>query len=374
MHLCMVFANPVSVKRSHFMTHIPIRTRSMLPIDSKLTVLYNGVLQEDLLKMHDIAARKVRAPAICRNNLIVRLVCTAFAAYQLGKKRDVDIFINANSHHYAFAIAVGAHLAAKPLILRVTGILPTPKNADLKKKIRKFWGRVLTRLSLSRADKIICLSQELKNILVENRCVPNKLFVISQGVDLNRFRFTPREDTIPALRLLFVGRFSANKGIEDLLSAFVILLKEYPKMTLTLCGDGEMRVPLLNRFGGVCNVNFQGYVSHEQMPRVYQDADVLILPSYSEGLPNVILEAMATGLAVIATDIGDNKRLLGNNQRGLLFEPGNIYGIVNNVKYLMGNEALRRSLISQARKYVECEHGLDVVWNKTCEVFNSAVR
>jgi len=136
--------------------------------------------------------------------------------------------------------------------------------------------------------------------------------------------FTARDFTIkPVTNLLFAGRLIPLKGVMELLEAFTVLNKQYPLLTLTYVGDG----PLMDTLKAQVNKNqigdkvfFPGWIpaGSDALFAVYRKSDILILPSHAEGLPLVLLEAMANGVAVVATNISGIPEIVINRETGLL--------------------------------------------------------
>ena len=135
-----------------------------------------------------------------------------------------------------------------------------------------------------------------------------RIEVFRNGVDLNLFRETERDRTRRELNLtgpviISVGHLIPRKGHELVIEALSLL----PRAQLLICGEGPMRSELersAQRFRVRDRVRFLGLIRHEELNRYYSAADVLVLASFREGWPNVVLEAMACGTPVVATAVG----------------------------------------------------------------------
>jgi glycosyltransferase involved in cell wall biosynthesis len=179
--------------------------------------------------------------------------------------------------------------------------------------------------------------------------------VISRGVDVESFPFRGNNYPQKPRRLLYVGRMERPKGLDDLLTAFARLSQAYPQLSLTLVGPGAPPEipPAIKK-----KVRFLGMLDHGQLPKVYSQADVLLLPSWSEGLPAAVLEAMASGVLVIASEVGDIPLLLGDG-RGFLVPPRDIDGLCLAVQKALGTDpGTLRCMLRDARAYVEEYHSL----------------
>jgi glycosyltransferase involved in cell wall biosynthesis len=145
--------------------------------------------------------------------------------------------------------------------------------------------------------------------------------------------------------LLYVGRLSAEKGLERLEP----LLDALPQVRLALVGDGPARAHLVRRFAGR-PVVFTGYLRGEALARAYASADVFVLPSTTETLGFVVLEAMSAGCPVIAAAAGGVVDLIEHEQTGLLYDPADPAQLVDGVHRLLEQRDLARALAQRGRK------------------------
>lgn len=192
---------------------------------------------------------------------------------------------------------------------RMGGLLPAYK--------RFVFGPVLRR-----AAGVIVLSPEQRDHVVERyRVRPERITVIPNGVDASFGAIAVNRRPAPAdraLRVLFVGRLEAQKNVRRLLDALALTREP---MDVRLVGDGELRAALEGRAAelGLDHVRFVGARHGAELASDYAWADVFVLASDKEGMPLVLLEAMAAGLAVVATDVPGTRELVGDT--GLLAEP-----------------------------------------------------
>jgi glycosyltransferase involved in cell wall biosynthesis len=144
-----------------------------------------------------------------------------------------------------------------------------------------------------------------------------KIDVIPNGVDVDFFH-PPAEGRSPTPRLLFVGRMSDQKGLDEL----IVALSGLPEaVELDIVGDGPHRAcveALAERLGVRGRVAFHGWLDRKAIVALYQHATLFVFPSRDEGMPNVVLEAMACGLPVVATNIAGTNELVIDGETGLL--------------------------------------------------------
>lgn len=178
---------------------------------------------------------------------------------------------------------------------------------------------------IARADAVACISEFCRN-QARGLCSPQdwpKLHVVRCGVDPALY---PEARKTPLLRrMLFVGRLVPVKGVSVLLQAFGRIISDFPEATLTIVGDGEERARLqamaadLDADG---RIHFTGARNQQQVAAHMAEADLLVLPSFAEGLPVVLMEAMAAGVPVIATHVAGTPELVEDGVTGRLVRPG----------------------------------------------------
>ncbi len=192
----------------------------------------------------------------------------------------------------------------------------------------KWTHRLLTplrRMILGSSRKVVANSEGLKQLT--ERADPYPACVIPSGVDSDYFcPGVPRADD-GVFRALFVGRFHAQKNLSALVEQFGAAARKLPSKTLRLeiVGDGPQRPEVearISELGLQDRVALLGWLPREELLKVYRRADCLVNPSIGEGLPNVVLEAMACGLPVIASRVAGNDTLVKHRENGLLFDVG----------------------------------------------------
>ncbi|MEX1248618.1 MAG: glycosyltransferase family 4 protein [Anaerolineales bacterium] len=227
-------------------------------------------------------------------------------------------------------------------------------------------GPVLRRV-WQRAAAVVANSAGLKALgeKFESR-VP--IHVIPNGVNLENFRAGGRAWDAP--RLLFVGRIVYQKGLDLLLKALGELKGE--TWELTIVGDGPRVEQLQAQARGVGiaeRVHFKGWQTRRQLPETYRAANLFVYPSRHEGMPNAVLEAMASGLPVLATRIAGNEELV-TEETGLLVLPEDTGALRSALERLLPDAELRRRMGAAARKRVAAEYS----WRRVAEAYLDLMR
>ncbi len=186
--------------------------------------------------------------------------------------------------------------------------------------------------------------------------VPAHARVIHNGVELDQF-IVERQPRNGLLRLLVAGRMSEDKGVHTALEGVhtIVDSRESPAIHLTIVGRGpdgyrqELLRIIADRELGTY-VTMQGWIDRKAMPEIMAQADVLLLPSiHPEGLPRVVLEAMASGLAVVATPVGGTGEIVEHNITGLLFPPGDGDALAAQVQRLLDEAGLLKRLATEGQ-------------------------
>ncbi len=211
---------------------------------------------------------------------------------------------------------------------------------------------------VAHADLVVCISDFTRSQLMYLTEPDHwaKLHVVHCGADLSRYPLEPPR-TGPGLVVLSVARLAAQKGLDVLLSAVKAVAESGVDVQLVLVGEGPLRERLrrrAQRLGIADQVVLAGAVGQDEMAGYYAGADVFCLPSFAEGVPVVLMEAMASGRAVVATRIAGVPELVEEGVSGLLVTPGNADELAAAIKRLASSPRERESMgLAGRRKVVE---------------------
>ncbi|MCX7765547.1 MAG: glycosyltransferase family 4 protein [Candidatus Sumerlaeia bacterium] len=181
-----------------------------------------------------------------------------------------------------------------------------------------------------------------------------EILSIPNGVDLGIYQPGGEKSPAESVRLLYVGRVSMEKRLDLLIEALAEL--KHLNWKLQIVGEGPVLKELKQqviRTNLTARIEFTGWKSREELVKFYQQADVFVFPSTSEGMPNVVLEAMACGLPVITSKIPGCEELVEEGVNGFLIEPRNKAHLIAGLIKLITSPEQRRQLGEQSRKKVK---------------------
>lgn len=250
-----------------------------------------------------------------------------------------DIVLGAFLFPDAWAAGQLAKLLRLPYVVKAHG-------TDVNVTARSPSVQPFIRSTLRGAHSAIAVSRPMLDALVSLGASPNRVKLVPNGVDRQLFRPQDRTQARISLGLpengkilLFVGRLEREKGLDELVAAFRELTKTSTEdLTLVIVGEGSLEKRLSLQCNGDPNVVLTGARPADEVARYFAAANVLVLPSWAEGTPNVVLEALAAGRPIVATHVGGIPDVVRHDRTGLLVPPRNIEALTSAL-----NEALHRS-------------------------------
>jgi len=206
--------------------------------------------------------------------------------------------------------------------------------------------RALEHVGLRRAAAVIVTTEELRQH-VASMALPDRIHLIPNGVDLRRF--APVERRTGQGRVLYIGRLSEEKNLSALVEAAASLRTRVPSR-LVMIGAGPLRDTLAAeaRAAGV-PAEFPGVVDHRLIPGWLRDADAFVLPSFTEGHPKALIEAMAAGVPAIVSDCAGNRAIVKSADAGLLFDPRRPADLAAQLERVLTDDALASELSRRGR-------------------------
>lgn len=236
----------------------------------------------------------------------------------------------------------------------------------------------LTRTTLQRADAVITVSEAMTRYTIDQHGVtPERITTIVNGFNTGIFHPRPREQTRQRLGLkpqepliLYVGRLIEAKGLNELMDAFRVVLQRHPQAQLAFAGEGAMKPELLQRIEQErlrTHVRLLGGLPPSEVADWMSSADLLALPSWSEGYPNVLVEALACGCPVVASRVGGIPEIV-RADNGLMHPPRDASALAKTLLDALAR-SWERDAIAQA-----CTRTWDDVATETLAVCERLIR
>jgi len=241
----------------------------------------------------------------------------------------------------------GVDISARPL-----------NNPDYREQLPRLFNR-----------STICaaVSRYMKQKLITLGCPAEKIQVIKSGIDLKKFPYRPPKSLTGPITLLSIGRLKEKKGMHLLIPAFARILRYYPRARLLIGGEGGQKnrlIKMIKTLGLNNSIVFLGRLSHEEVRSYLARATIFVLACTTaadgdqEGIPNVLMEAMAAGVPVVSADHAGIKELVEPGRTGLLAREGDVEDLARQITWMLANPHLWPAMTAAARKKVELEHDI----------------
>jgi glycosyltransferase involved in cell wall biosynthesis len=297
------------------------------------------------------AASRALEPADCpvlRLGVVsLRSPATLAAAWRLAnflRRERIDVLQVYFPDSTYFGVPV-AWLAGVPAIVRTrnnVGHWLTPLHRRLGRFLNGFTTATIANCEAAR-----------QALLATERPSPPSVVVLENGVDFTRFEVIPSlsERRRPLTCVGVVANLRPVKGLDVLIDATACLAGKHPEVTVDVAGEGPERNALQRQIAGLGlegRVRLRGSVA--DLPSYLREIDVAVLPSRAEGMSNAVLEYMAAGRAIVATDVGANRHLLADGSCGLLVSPGNPGELAAGIGRLVEDHPLACRLGATARR------------------------
>lgn len=237
--------------------------------------------------------------------------------------------------------------------------------------------RFLLREKVERAAFVFCISDFCRSQVMSHISPEHwhKLHIVHCGVDGEVYRpERARGIASGGPHLLCVGRLVPEKAQEILLRAVACLRHDFQTLLCTLVGDGpdRSRLEALSRELGIEDrVRLPGAIGQDDIQTYYDQADVFVLPSFAEGLPVVLMEAMAKELPAISTRIAGISELIEDGATGLRVPPGNCAALVGAIRDVLANAELRERLARNGRRKVLAEFEMNDIGRRAAAIFRT---
>jgi glycosyltransferase involved in cell wall biosynthesis len=374
MHVCML--------TDYFLPHLLGGTertvyeisRRLIKRGHKVTVITLDV-HEHQRRSHNEGMDIHRLPAISMTRLVrAQLTVSLSAAFETNriiKSLRPDIL---HAHNLYF------NLTAITPILKCRSRLPLVTTLHLPKMqygsasldtLIQIYLKSIGRAVIEYSDRLVAVSESVLNHAIKDLGVQaSKITFIPNGVDLGLYSPSDQPPKYPVIT--YIGRLIQNKGPQFLVQAVPIILKAHPEAHINIVGEGPLRNKLMQDVvsqGLEGRVQFLGTVV-DVLP-ILRATTIFVRPSLTEGMSLAVLEAMACGLPIVASNIEGNAELVEDGKTGYLVSPGNPGALAERINCMLADQRASIILGQNARAYAERLYDWERITDKTLTLYDS---
>lgn len=328
--------------------------------------VYTSVWSDEALEEVRDQYRIVRFKGftIFRNPVALRLF------YRLLRERKTYDVIHAHSHLYFSTIfcALVRMIGSTPLVVTNHGLI----SQTAPMWIQQIYIPTIGRWIYSVADKVICYTDTERDQLIDLGIRSEKISAIHNGVDTDHF--APQESTSPKKEILWIGKYVPGKGVEYLLRGFQRFSRNFPDYILLMIGRGPQRddcLKMINDLGLTEKVILKDFVQNKELPDVYRQSSIFVLPSLEEGVPRTILEAMACGVPVVCTELPQLVDIVAGS--GILVPVRDSEALAEALIQIVTELDRARELGENGRKRVVSDFSWDDTVRRTLELYEEVI-
>jgi len=331
------------------------------------SLIYSSIAKEiDFIKLDSTALSIPPKPVFIRLFIAFKRLFLLLNLLLIKQPATVLIFTSSG-----FSFLEKGLMALMAKIVFRKRVIFAPRSGLIKQDIEKsnLFKRFLL-LVFKKVDIVMCQGKEWKSYYVNETDLPENKFIIQRNwLDVSEYIEIKRNNEVLSLKvkLLYISWVEPYKGIKELIEVMRRLKDEEQPFELDIYGSGSLSTWLVNQIvtdGLQEFVKYHGWANHETKMKALSKADIFVLPSYAEGIPNSLLEAMASQLACISTDVGGIPSILENNVNGLMIHSESVDELYVAIKELIINPNKRVKLATEARKYVIKEHHIENLTGK----------
>lgn len=277
--------------------------------------------------------------------------------YIFKTRKQIEFFIFFIGGHTLLIPTLIAHLFKKKVILLIAGSLVKTHASNNDPNITGL--KILNFFTCMFADKIIVYSERVISDYSLERWTRKIVIACEHFIDVERFKIKKAYFSRDCI-VGYVGRFSEEKGIMNILHAVPDIIIDKPDVKFLFIGDGDLHNTVRNYI--IDNnlsdtIILHGWISHDVLPDYLNQMKLLVIPSDTEGLPNVMLEAMACGTPVLATSVGGIPSIIKNGETGFILEKNSAVCITSTIIKILDNKnsANITHIISNALQLIQNE-------------------
>jgi glycosyltransferase involved in cell wall biosynthesis len=294
-----------------------------------------------------------------------------FARYLHANRERFDAVHIHITHLLAASAGFARRWTGLPVTTKISGYYEFEGGVlDRRKRFKPL--NFILRRGLTHVDHVQTISDQTRDKLLEAGFSNDQIKFIPNGIDTRRLPLPVAASGV--ITIGYCGRLREVKGVHVLLDAFALLLRDNPagSLRLSIAGSGETSAALLQKaatLGIGEQIEWLGQV--EDTSPFFQALDIYAQPSFAEGLPNSVMEAMVEQRPVVASDIGGNSDLIEDEVTGLLFTAGDATMLAYCLQRLIDEPQLRHSLAQAGRQLIIDRYGFDRVVEQLVELYRA---
>ncbi len=290
-------------------------------------------------------------------------------------KPEISHFITIKSIFYASILS--KKFNTKNIVISFTGIGSISSDRSLKTIIFKFFFSFFIEKLLNKEKlKIIFQNKDDQNFInnIYKFKKVNSFLIKGSGVDLNIYNYKKLKNK-EKINFLFASRLLVDKGIKEFISASNKILNDGYEVTFTIVGDVDklnpsfININVINSWVNNINKFFHGY--QKNIIKSLEYSDIVVLPSYREGFPKILIEASAVGRPIISTNVPGCRECVVNNLNGYLVEPKSNFSLYLGMKKILSNLDNLEKMSLESRKIAENNYSIEKVNKKHLEIYKS---
>lgn len=324
---------------------------------SNLNYVITGEVKIKPIKIRGRGSSIYKIRYFPKSNIIKKIISNIYLQMQISNKQielrnraDVLVYF-LDSHVYLLSVFIGILLKKKVAFVLAASISDSSRaNPSIFSKVLRF----SEFINFKCANCIILYSPRLIEKWNLGNYAHKILIAHRHFLDFETFTVTTQLSDRPPL-IGYIGRLSGEKGVQHFAQALSVILSHRQDLRALIGGDGQLKDSItssLQQDGIAARVDLPGWISHEELPKYLNQLRLLVLPSYTEGLPNIMLEAMACGTPVLATPVGAVPDVIVDEKTGFIMENNSPECIAENVVRALSYPDLEK-IAEAGRRFVE---------------------
>jgi glycosyltransferase involved in cell wall biosynthesis len=369
MNLTVVYGDP----REEMFGGVEEHTKNLIRhlsnnFDTDIRILTYGNRKENFKKnnvKYDISKRS-------SGNIVLSSLLLPFELYRLMKrirKQNFDL-IHFQGFHPLYCMAAVLCQRKCPTVITLHGISSVEMDYHIERNfIFRYFSKMIEKYAVSKIKNIIVVAPQIEKII--NGMTGSKTFMIPNGVAISSIKEIKPTKFNKENIIFFIGNLTKRKGVDVLIRSFCDVENSFSDSCLLIAGSGgeeEELKSLVQHLGLENKIKFLGFLKGNEKFSLMKSANILVLPSLWESLPIVVLEGMACGKPIIASDVGGIPYLVHDGVNGFLIQPGEIKELSNKIITLLEDKKLQEKMGKESLKRSE-EFDWNKIALKTYEVY-----